>query len=55
MGFIKNLFNNESTVVGLCDLKKRHSAQIIYETKACLINKLFAEPIENNILFQRVF
>lgn len=55
MGFIKNLFTNESTVIGLCDLKKRQSDSIIYETKAYVLNQLFMERPENNILFQRTY
>lgn len=55
MGFIKNLFNNnESTVIGLCDLKRRQPENIIYETKSYVLNQLFMETPENNILLQRV-
>lgn len=55
MGFIKNLFTNESTVIGLCELKKRQSDSIIYETKSYVLNQLFMERPENNILLQRAF
>lgn len=52
MGFIKNLFKNDSTVIGLCDLKKKQTENIIYETKGYVLNRLFTEPIENNILLR---
>ncbi len=55
MGFIKNLFNNESTVIGLCDLKRKQTENIIYETKAYVLNQLFMNTPENNILLQRGF
>ena len=55
MGFIKNLFNNnESTVIGLWDLKRRQPENIIYETKSYVLNQLFMETPENNILLRRV-
>jgi len=52
MGFIKQLFNNESTVIGLCDLKKRVAQNMIYETSAIVLNRLFMEPPEDNILLK---
>lgn len=56
MGFIKNLFNgNESTVIGLCTLKRKQSENIVYKTKAYVLNELFMETPENNILLQRGF
>lgn len=55
MGFIKKLFTNESTVIGLCELKRKQPDSIIYETKSYVLNKLFMEPPENNILLQRAF
>lgn len=54
MGFIKQLFNNESTVVGLCELKRKLSENIIYETKTYVLNQLFMEHPDNNILLQRI-
>ena len=54
MGFIKQLFNNESTVIGLCELKRRQSENIIYETRAYVLNQLFMENPESNILLQRI-
>lgn len=55
MGFIKSLFNNESTVIGLCDLRRKQNDNIIYETKAYVLNQLFMSAPENNILLRRGF
>lgn len=55
MGFIKNLFSNkEVTVIGLCDLRRREAENVVYDTKAYVLNTLFMETPENNILLQRV-
>jgi len=54
MGFIKNLFNNDSTVVGLCDLKKRHTENSLYCTKTYALNQLFTQPIDDNILLRKM-
>lgn len=54
MGFIKQLFNNETTVIGLCDLKRRESKNRVYETKAFVINQLFMESPDNNILLREL-
>ena len=54
MGFIKKLFDNESTVVGLCDLRKKQSKNLVYETKSYVLDQLFMERPEDNVLLQRV-
>lgn len=55
MGFIKKLFKNDSTVVGLCDLRKKQTSHAVYETKSYVLDKLFTKPIESNILLERVY
>lgn len=55
MGFIKNLFKNDSTVVGLCDLRKKQNFNFEYDTKDYALNRLFLNSAENNILLQHGF
>lgn len=52
MGFIKNLFKNDTTVIGLRDLERKNSVNIVYETKSFVINKLFMESPDDNFLLK---
>ncbi|MCD8378075.1 MAG: hypothetical protein LUB59_04725 [Candidatus Gastranaerophilales bacterium] len=47
MNFIKKLFKNESTVVGLCDLKRRQAVNSFNFAKTYNFSQPFGINIEN--------